>query len=432
MIGRVLDRLAARVSSADTVVKADDTLTLAISADGDSRATSSRSRTTHLRLLRDGRVGRSWTTGEEAEELIERAFASADSGGPLELLLPAPAPLPEVASRAPHAAAADLATLDRLARALFDRLQYSGRRVEVWAERAAGSVEVANTRGVHAGYQATLAGVGAVVESLGAGWAPPCRVRTVSAVLPELTDLESLVQEVERRLGPPLLDSVQLPAAPAVCLAPRAAATFLRPLRAALAGYEAWLGSSPLRGRLGERLFDEKLSVTDDPLAPGRPASRPIDDDGVISRRVPLVERGRPICFLADLEIGARAQVPSTGHGWRTPSAASRVGFTNLRITPGIESRATLLTMMGRGILIEDLDWGGGPNPLSGTLALRAPWSYLVEGGVVRGRLDGVTVSGNVFKALAQLPALGSDATWHGAICTPSLLVEGLTVTVKP
>ncbi|HEV8600530.1 MAG TPA: metallopeptidase TldD-related protein [Gemmatimonadales bacterium] len=431
MIGRILERLAARVSAADTVVKADDTLSLAISADGDSRATSARSRTTHLRLLHDGRVGHAWTSGEEAEELIERAFASAGSGGALELLLPAPAPLPEVVSRAPHAAAADVVTLDRLARALFERLQHSGRRVEVWAERAVGSVQVANTRGVHAGYQATLAGVGAVVESLGAGWAPPCRVRAVSVVLPELPDIERLVSEVETRLSPPLLDSVQLPAAPAVCLAPRAAATFLRPLRAALLGYEAWLGSSPLRGRLGDRLFDEKLSLTDDPLAPGRPASRPIDDDGVVSRRVPLIERGRPISFLADLEIGARAQVPSTGHAWRTPSAASRVGFTNLRITPGIESRATLLTMMGRGLLIEDLEWGGGPNPLTGTLALRAPWCYLVEGGVVRGRIDGVLLSGNVFKALAQLPALGSDATWIGALYTPSMLVEGLTVAIK-
>lgn len=432
MIGQILDGLAARVSGADAVVKIDDTLTLAISPDGDTRTTSSRSRISHLRVARDGRVGYASTSGDEVGELIGRAMASAASGGELELLLPAPAPLPEVACRALQAAVADAATLERLARTLLERLRRSDRRVEVWAERAAGSVQVANTRGVLAGYGATLAGVGATVESIGAGWAPPCRVHTAAAALPALPELEALAEEVERRLTPPLLDApLRLPASPPVCLAPRAAATFLRPLRAALAGREAWLGASPLRGQLGKRVFDEKLSVSDDPLAPGRPGSRPLDDDGVISRRLALIERGRLLGFLADLEVGARAGVPSTGHGWRTPRAAPRVGFTNLRVAPGIEGRATLLTMMGRGLLVEELEWGGGPNPLPGAIALRAPWSYLVEGGQVRGRLEGVTLSGNVYQALGKLAAVGNDVTWVGSACLPSLLVEGLVVSQK-
>ncbi len=432
MIAQILDTLAPRVSGADLVVKTDDTLTLAISADGDTRATSSRSRSSHLRVAREGRVGYASTEGDDAGELIGHALAAAASGGELELFLPAPAPLPSVASRAPQAAVADVATLDSLARALLERLQRSDRRIEVWAERTAGSVQVANTRGVLAGYEATLAGVGAVVESIGAGWAPPCRVHTAASALPALPDIERLVSEVERRLTPPLLDScAPLPPSMPVCLAPRAVATFLRPLRAALAGFEAWLGNSPLRGKLGERVFDEKLSVTDDPLAPSRPGSRPIDDDGVISRRLPLIERGRLLSFLADLEVGARAKVPSTGHSWRSPSAAPRVGFTNLCLSPGIEGRATLLTMMGRGLLVEDLQWGAGPNPLAGNISLRAPWAYLVEGGVVRGRLEGVLLSGNVFAALAQLGAIGNDPTWVGALCVPTLLVEGLGVSQR-
>jgi PmbA protein len=432
MIAQILDALAPRVSGADVVVKLDDTLTLAISADGDTRATSSRSRNSHLRVARDGRVGYASSSGEDAGELIGRGMASAASGGELELFLPAPAPLPEVTCRAPQAAVADVATLHGLARALLKRLQRNDRRIEVWAERAAGSVQVANTRGVLAGYEATLAGVGAVVESIGAGWAPPCRVHVAGASLPALSDIESLVLEVERRLAPPILDgSRPLPVSMAVCLAPRAVATFLRPLRAALTGHEAWLGNSPLRSQLGERVFDERLTLIDDPLAPGRPGSRPIDDDGVVSRRLPLIERGRLLGFLTDLEVGARAGVPSTGHGWRTPSAASRVGFTNLCLTPGIESRATLLTMMGRGLLVEDLEWGGGANPLAGAIALRAPWAYLVEGGVVRGRLDGMLLWGNVFRALERLGAIGNDPTWIGAMSVPTLLIEGLTVAQR-
>src|SRR6185295_6284370 len=118
------------------------------------------------------------------------------------------------------------------------------------------------------------------------------------------------------------------------------------------------------------------------------------------------VDRGRLVAFASDLMVGARAQVPSTGHAWRLPNASPRVGFTNLRMEPGSEGREALLAGMGRGVLIEDLDWGAGANPLPGTLRLRAPWAYLVEGGGIRGRLEGVVISGNGFEVLRNIRAI--------------------------
>jgi len=118
--------------------------------------------------------------------------------------------------------------------------------------------------------------------------------------------------------------------------------------------------------------------------------------------------------------------VPSTGHAWRLPHAAPRVGLTNLLMEAGTHSPEALLAELGRGVLIEDLDWGAGTNPVSGTIVLRAPWAYLVEGGAVRGRLEGVVLSGNVFEALRRVRAIGSEAAWVGASCLPSLAVEGL------
>jgi PmbA protein len=426
VIGRILDALAGRVASADAVVKTDDTLSLSISPEDDTRVCEARSHLSHLRVARQGRIGFASATGDESAELVGRAMASAASGEELELFLPAPAPLPNVVTRTPQAAAADTAVLSGLARALRQRLVRSHRRVEVWAERSNGRVQVANTRSVLAGYGVSLAGIGAVVESIGAESAPPCRVHFAAAALPTLADVESLVAEVDRRLDPKIITRAGTLAGLPVCLGPRALATFLSPLRAALTGYEAFLGRSPLRGRLGERVFDEKLTLSDDPVAPGRPGSRPVDDDGVVSRRVTLIERGQPVGFVSDLMVGSRAQVPSTGHAWRLPHAAPRVGLTNLILEPGNLARAALLAEMGRGVLIEDLDWGAGANRIFGTIALRAPWAYLVEGGVVRGRLEGMVLSGNVFEVLRRIRAIGSDATWVGASRLPSVVVEGL------
>jgi PmbA protein len=376
----------------------------------------------------DGRIGYASASGTP-DGLRDRALAAAHAGPPLELYLPLPAPLPEVPIRSPAVATADVPSLDGLARALFERLQRTHRRIEVWVERSIGSIQVGNTRGVLTGYDVSLAGAGVVIESIGAGYAPPCRVHQSGVALPELVELEELVDEVDRRLDPPLLQErrrfgAMLP----VCFAPRAVAALLAPLRAALSGREALFGDSPLRDRLGERVFDPKLTITDDPLAPGRPGSRPVDDDGVVGRPISVIERGRVVAFLADLETGSRAGIPSTGHAWRTVGSGSRVGFTNLRIAPGVETRATLLTMMGRGLLVEDLEWRAGPNPIRGTFNLAAPWTYLVENGTMRGRLEGIRLGGNVYDLLTRIGAIGSDVTWVGAVCAPSLLLDGVAV----
>ena len=432
MIARLLESVSGRVGAADAVVKTDDTLTLAVSPDGETRLTRFRSQTSHLRVVREGRVG--WGIGghdqTDIADLVGRAMTSAVLGEELPLLLPGPAPVPEVTTRSHQTEAADAGDLNAMARLLLDRLQRSNRRVECWAERSVGSVRVGNTRGVMMGYRMSLAGVGAVVESIGVGPAPPCRVFSSGSALPTLPEIETLVAEVERRLLPAIVTPTPgLEPRMPVCLAPRAVVTFLRPLRAALTGLQALRGDSPLRGKLGEQLFDPRLTLLDDPLAPARPGSRPIDDDGVVSRCLPLIDRGRVMGFLADLSEGARAGVPSTGHGWRTAHASSRVGVTNLRMLPGTENRPTLLTMMGKGILIEELEWCAGPNPISGTIALRAPWAYLVEGGTIKGRLEGVVLSGNVFEALKELGGVGNDAVWVGAVSVPTLLLNEMPVS---
>lgn len=420
-----METLAPRVTSADAVVKTDETLTVTVPAEGALQAEASRSALAHLRVVQHGRLG--WAGGEanDPEGLVEAALASAAAGDAADLFLPAPSPLPDVLTRSPQAAVAGVETLAALARLLRDRLLRDGRRVETWAERSAGAVRIANTRGLLAEYEVSMVGLGAVV---GTADSPPCRVQVSGVVLPTLLDLEGLVLEVERRLTPPVLSGKPAPAGVPVCLAPRAVAAFLRPLLAALLGRAARRPGAPLAERLGEYVLSSPLSLLDDPLAPGRPGSRPLDDDGVPSRRIPLVERGRIVAFVSDVLSGARTGVPSTGHGWRHAYAPPAVGFTNLKVLPDVGDRADLIRAMGRGLLIEDLTWGAGANPDRGTFVVRAPWTYLVDGGVVRGRLEGVSLAGNVFGALSRVAAVGRDAAWIGACSTPSLVLEGIQV----
>ncbi|MBE9148179.1 metallopeptidase TldD-related protein, partial [Coleofasciculus sp. LEGE 07092] len=54
---------------------------------------------------------------------------------------------------------------------------------------------------------------------------------------------------------------------------------------------------------------------------------------------------------------------------------------------------------------------------------------YRVRNGEIIGRVKDTMVAGNVYTALKQVVAVGEDADWNGPCYTPSLIVEGLSVT---
>jgi predicted Zn-dependent protease len=51
-----------------------------------------------------------------------------------------------------------------------------------------------------------------------------------------------------------------------------------------------------------------------------------------------------------------------------------------------------------------------------------------VENGTVKGRVEGMRLSGNIYDLLTRIGAIGSDLTWTGAVCAPSMLLEGVGV----
>ena len=89
------------------------------------------------------------------------------------------------------------------------------------------------------------------------------------------------------------------------------ASALVMPLMAAFNGKTVLEGASPLGQRLGEKVFDDKFQLWDDPLVAFQPSSRPCDDEGVPSQRTPLIEIGKmvlnrnPENYFAEVEQSA-------------------------------------------------------------------------------------------------------------------------------
>ncbi len=429
MISPILEQASRRAQAADVVVKTDETITLAFE-NGRLKSTSfSQEQGINLRVVAEGRMGFAGTTSEDVSALLEAAFASARLGEEVLLPLPFPAPLPAVRTHYPHAAAAKLEDLQALGRAVLERLDRKGCQVNAAVERSVGSVRVANSRGVDASYDVSAVSISVELIRVDGDDVLIISDYLGGADLPELAEVEALVMGIQRRVD---WAARRVPASSGslpVCFTPAGSPPLLLPLQIACLGKSLLQGISPLGGTLGVERFSSGFSLTDEPLLDGRNGSRPVDDEGVVSRPLKLVERGVVRGFVYDLETAGRGGVSPTGHGRRSTFGKPQAAYSNLVVAPGTASFEQLLQLLDEGLLVDELLGVGQGNVIGGAFSHPVALAYRVSKGEIVGRVTDAAVAGNAYELLNRIVAIGHDAKWSGSTCVPPMVIDGVAVT---
>ena len=197
-------------------------------------------------------------------------------------------------------------------------------------------------------------------------------------------------------------------------------------VQAALNGKQVVEGASPWSDRLGQIVISPLLTLTQEPDR--GPFSCPFDDEGSPTRKLTLVQAGKLKLFYADRTIGHRLGSGSTGSGFRSGLGSYPTpGLVNLVVSPGTMSFPELVEHLDSGIIIDQI-LGSGAG-MSGDFSINVELGYRVKNGEILGRVKDTMVSGNVYTALKQIIAIGADIDWNGPCYTPSIIVEGLSVT---
>jgi PmbA protein len=428
MIAPLLERAARRATLADAMEQSDETTLLEFTAGRPVRASASYSHGTALRVVSEGKVGTAGSAEENPDELVARALASAQLGELATLTLPQPSPLPTVVTHMPRAASATLTDLTDLGQLVRDRL--GGERVELGLtiERSVGMVRVANTAGLDAAYDVSVVSLMAEVSRMQEGRRLVVRASLAGADLPALRDLELLVAMLRQRLAWAERGVEAKLGRQRVGFLPTALPPLLLSVEQALLGKAALHGGSPLARQRGTRAYSEQVTLVDEPLLDGRPGSRPLDDEGTVSRRLPLVQAGEVCAFLYDLETAGRVGATPTGHGRRTTFGKPQPACSNLVFEPGPASWDEVLAAVGDGIVVELLRPGSQTNVMGGTFALPAQLAWRVEGGEITGLAPEVTVAGNIHDLLGRVVAVGVDVMWVGSRAMPPLVLDGVSV----
>ncbi len=428
MILPLLERAARRATLADAVHKTDETTTVTFAEGRPVGARTTRYQGVNLRVVHEGRAGSAGAVVDDPDDLLARALASAALGEPASLSLPRQSPLPAVVTHVPRAAAATLAELADLGHLVRDRIGAERVHLGLTIERSLGQVRVANSAGLDAGYDVSLVVFAAEAAREQDGRRLAVRAALAGADLPSLTDLELLVAMLRQRFAWAERTAEAPGGRQRVGFLPTALPPLLAAVEQALVGKAALHGGSPLARQRGTPVYSPLVTLIDDPLLDGRPASRPIDDEGVVSRRLPLVEAGQVAGIIYDLETAGRVGASPTGHGRRSTFGKPQAACSNLVLDAGTASWDDILAAIGDGLVVEQLRPGTHTDMVGGTFALPAALAWRVQGGEIVGLAPEVTVAGNVHDLFARLLAVGRDLMWVGSRAMPPVVVDGVSV----
>ncbi|MCX6101332.1 MAG: metallopeptidase TldD-related protein [Candidatus Bipolaricaulota bacterium] len=225
-----------------------------------------------------------------------------------------------------------------------------------------------------------------------------------------------------------------------VIFAPEASFLYLLPLSAGLAGNAIEKKTSPITERMGETILSPRLTLRDDALRAGDPASRPFDDEGVPCQRRTLVESGVLRGLLLDLRSAAALGLASTGNGIKRElfTAGTEIQpnpwAVNWIVEPGDSSLEAMIAELDEGLLVTGGIGFHSGNYSQGAFSVQAV-GFHVRSGRVIGRLDRTMLSGNIYTDLLRIRSLSREARRSytsmlsaGGGCAPYVLVDSLQV----
>lgn len=384
-----------------------------------------------LRIIKDGRIGFSATNKvEDVEGIVSRAVEVAPYGAKAEFDLPSAAEYPEVPTFDPSVPQAPIEKMVDLSREMVEGVLEERPEVlcDAGASQSVVKVRIMNTEGVDASYEKTVFSLG-LSGTLVRGTDMLLVGEGESSCRP-IFDASDIVARVKGQLAMAQREAeVATGKFPVVFTPDAVAGLLLSPLLVGFNGKTVVQGSSPLVGRLGEKIVDERFSLYDDATIAYRPGSRPWDDEGAPTRVTPLIDRGVASSFIYDLKTAAQAGAETTGNAARGSGSLPAPSTSVISIAEGDMSFDEMVADMKEGLVVERFLGAGQTNILAGDYSGNVLLGYKVENGQIVGRVKNSMLSGNVYETLNNLVAIGSEARWRGgSLRTPHLYCADVSV----
>ncbi len=383
-----------------------------------------------LRIIRDGRLGFSFSNDpDDADTVVQSALDVSSHTVPDDALgLPDKLTSPEVDTFDPDVAAMDEGRAHELAVMVEDgAMEYDPRITKVRkasASFSSGNVLIMNSKGLEHGYPVTTcaANIMSVAEEGGdsqTGWGYKSG-RFLNEVDFRAAGTDSGMR-ASRMLGAKRVQSGKFP----VLLDPAVSAEFLSVFSSMLSAESVQKERSLLAGRVSEQVIHKSLTIIDNGLLAHGPGRRPVDDEGTPARENVLVKDGVLMGFMHNTHTANKEGAASTGNAVRGgPQGIPYVGKLNLYLHAGGEVLAheDMLSAIGRGLYVTDAMGIHTINPVSGDFSIGVSGLWCSDG-VQAYPVKEAVIAGNLLDLFDSVIAVGDDLTFLGSVGSPSLLL---------
>ncbi|MDR2027064.1 MAG: TldD/PmbA family protein [Prevotellaceae bacterium] len=191
-------------------------------------------------------------------------------------------------------------------------------------------------------------------------------------------------------------------------------ASLLSPIISAMFGNAIHQKNSFLIDRLNEKIFPDKLTVTDEPHIKRAFGARMFDCEGVATMKRTLIDKGVLKMYFTDTYDAAKLKMEPT------VSSPSIVCFEL-----GTRSHEQILASIDKGIWVTGFN-GGNSNSCTGDFSFGIE-GFLIEKGKPTKPVNEMNVTGNLLRLWNNILEIGNDPKPNSSRRVPSLLFKDVS-----
>jgi PmbA protein len=209
-------------------------------------------------------------------------------------------------------------------------------------------------------------------------------------------------------------------------------------VESATSGKSIYEKESPISDKLGEKIFDRKLTIYNNPLNDKWPRARSFDDEATPCQYFPIVENGVLKNFYYDLYYACKLNTKPTGHGFKstrwggdTITIKANPCLSHLFIKPGEKSLSEIIRSIDKGIVVAGALGACSGNIPNGDFSIGLCPGLYVENGEIVGYVKDAMVAGNIYEVMKNVVAVQDTVyqAWRGVF--PAVLFDNVSVVTK-
>ena len=191
------------------------------------------------------------------------------------------------------------------------------------------------------------------------------------------------------------------------------ASQLLSPVLAAINGTAIQQKNSFMLDKLNQKVFNDKMTVIDDPHLIKSSGARYFDNEGIATKKRNIFDAGMLNIYFIDTYNANKLNMPVT------------IGSSSILTMPtGTKNAEGLAQSLEKGIFVTAFN-GGNCNPTTGDFSYGIE-GFLIENGKITQPISEMNITGNMLTLWSNLLETGNDARLTSSRRIPSLLFDNV------